>query len=182
MTWLRDEAIVAGGLGPAESDRLWTRHIADSLLFGYGLDAADAVVDLGTGVGLPALPIAIAWPEVNVTAVDRSVRRTDLMNRAIRILDVNNVEIETADVTDVRGSYDRLTARAALPPLTIASLLPQLVTPSGIALVGLSHGQEPDVRDLMANLERMSVVSEIVKPPYDVLDASVTLLRMSRRV
>jgi len=78
--WLRDEAIPAGGLGPKERRRLESRHIADSLLFGAGFGAVpEHVRDLGSGVGLPGIPLAVAHPRSQLELVDRSQRRVDLM-------------------------------------------------------------------------------------------------------
>lgn len=114
--WLRDEAIPAGGLGPNEADRLWNRHILDSCLFAAFTSNADSVVDVGSGVGLPGIPLAIIRRDLAVTLVDKSQRRSDLARRAVRILGVDNVEVVNSAVEAYRGRHDVLVSRAALPP------------------------------------------------------------------
>jgi hypothetical protein len=97
--WLADEARGAGGIGPAEVPRLFDRHIGDSLAYLVGMPRhVSAIVDIGSGVGLPGIPLAIMHPTVAVTLVDRSGRRSDLARRAVRVLGLDNVEVMQADV------------------------------------------------------------------------------------
>ena len=92
--WLVTEAVPAGGLGPNEVDRVARRHVADSLLFASVLEGSpEHIRDLGSGVGLPGIPLAILLPESRVELVDRSGRRTDLIKRAVRVLGLPNVDV-----------------------------------------------------------------------------------------
>jgi 16S rRNA (guanine(527)-N(7))-methyltransferase RsmG len=113
--WLVEEAMAAGGIGPGEGPRIFDRHIADSLAFLPLIPlSAESLVDVGSGVGLPAIPIAIARPEMQVTIVDRSERRARLARRAVRILDLRNVETMTLDIAKVVDTFDVVTFRASL--------------------------------------------------------------------
>ena len=57
--WLADEGVTAGGIGPEEPRRLFDRHLADSLTFLAGIpSSATTLLDVGSGVGLPGIPIA----------------------------------------------------------------------------------------------------------------------------
>ena len=56
--WLLDEAAPAGGIGPREAERLFDRHVGDSLTYVTAVPTdAERLVDVGSGVGLPGLPI-----------------------------------------------------------------------------------------------------------------------------
>ena len=151
--WLLDEALPAGGIGPDEAPRIWRRHILDSLSFLKAIpNSIEAVVDVGSGVGLPGIPLAIAHPDWNVTLVDRSERRTWLARRAVRILGIENCTAVQADsatwAPDVgmRGdsvqSTDVVVSRASMP-------LPQLIrharriAPGASLVAGWSHESPP---------------------------------------
>jgi 16S rRNA G527 N7-methylase RsmG len=144
-SWLVDEAVPAGGLGPNEVDRLGDRHIADSLLFATKLGNPGTVWDLGSGVGLPGIPLAISMPDTLFTLVDRSGRRVDLMRRAVRILDLANVKVEMVDLERLRGSVEAIVARAVASPEALLPVARGHLRPGGIALVGGSWVSPPRI-------------------------------------
>ena len=57
-----------GLLGPREVGRLWDRHLLNSAAVGELLDSGDRVVDIGSGAGLPGIPLAIARPDLEIVA------------------------------------------------------------------------------------------------------------------
>ena len=136
--WLVKEAIPAGGLGPAEGAVIYPRHIADSLLFAAGWHDASrppgSLLDVGAGVGLPGLPLAIAWPSTQVTLLDRSSRRADLARRAVRLLRLSNVEVVTAQLREWRSSADFIVCRAVASPATLRRDFARLLNIHGVAV------------------------------------------------
>jgi 16S rRNA (guanine527-N7)-methyltransferase len=138
--WLGEEALPAGAIGPSERDRLFDRHIADSLSFQVGMpsDARDAV-DVGGGVGLPSIPLAIVRPAIEFTLVDRSRKRCELASRAARILGLENLLVRTADVLAVDPNYDVALFRASLPVARAAEVLSGIVKPTGTGLLAVSR-------------------------------------------
>ena len=142
--WLLDEAMQAGGIGPGEASRLFDRHIGDSLAFLKLIDEeASTLIDVGSGVGLPAIPIAIARRDVSVTLIDRSERRTGLSRRALRILGLENVEVATTDVADVEDTFDIATFRASLRIDRAASVFLRLATQGGSGIFAWSRSEHP---------------------------------------
>jgi 16S rRNA (guanine527-N7)-methyltransferase len=141
--WLRVEALVAGGIGPHEKDRLFDRHVADSLAFLTGYpQAAQRVVDVGGGIGLPSIPLAIARPDTELMLVDRSQRRTDLARRAARILGLENYSVLTGDASMIEPVHDIALFRASLPVTDAAAILPSCITPGGVGLFAVSRRSE----------------------------------------
>ncbi|HPG87650.1 MAG TPA: 16S rRNA (guanine(527)-N(7))-methyltransferase RsmG [Spirochaetales bacterium] len=119
----------AYGLVGASGDELVIKHILDSLAplaivrrslaeaatgtAGYGERAS--LVDLGTGAGLPGVPLAIAMPEVDVTLLDRMTRRIRFLEAVRAELALENVDIVEEQVERAKGSYDVVTFRAFRP-------------------------------------------------------------------
>ena len=168
--WLIEEAVPAGGLGPAESDRVDRRHIADALLFATPVgDAPGSIADLGSGVGLPGIPLAILFPDTQLTLVDRAGRRADLLRRAIRVLDLSNVEVRQMDIEAMDAEFDVIVSRATIPPLKMRDHADRLLTPGGIAVLGGSWKEEPAFEGW-----------EAVEIPAEVLDRPVWILIMRR--
>jgi 16S rRNA (guanine527-N7)-methyltransferase len=109
------------GLVGASGDELIIKHILDSLapigiirgLLGPRL--RPRIADLGTGAGLPGVPLALALPEAEVALVDRMTRRTDFLRSLLELLPLPNAEVIEVQVEHARGSYDLVAFRAFRP-------------------------------------------------------------------
>jgi 16S rRNA (guanine527-N7)-methyltransferase len=181
--WLVTEAIPAGGLGPREGERLWGRHVGDSLTFaaGWGDRPPDELLDVGSGVGLPGIPLAILWPDTLVTVLDRGGRRTRLLHRAVRILALPNVVVAQADVFAVADEWEALTFRGAVRPQEAVGLSARLLVPGGTAVLGLSRRPEPPdrTRDLTGIAGALGLESSVRRVPAEILDGPAWLLIMT---
>jgi 16S rRNA G527 N7-methylase RsmG len=143
--WLSAEAIPAGGIGPDEESRLDIRHIADSLLFSMVMEPTDSVLDIGTGVGLPGIPLACLLPDTRFVLLDRAGRRVELARRAARVVGLDNVEVVRADLREWSEPMSALVSRATIPAPDLLLSLKTLLTPDGIAVVGGSWKERPEV-------------------------------------
>lgn len=182
--WLGSEAIPAGGLGPREGERIWARHLGDSLLFavGWRSDPPQEVLDIGTGVGLPGIPLAILWPSTRVTLLDRGGRRVRLLHRAVRMLALPNVVIAQGDAFAVADEWSGMVARGALRAPEMVGLSSRLLSAGGCAVLGLSRQATPPdrTRDLIGVAEALGLEPELVGVPGDILDGPAWLLIMRR--
>ena len=85
---LAGPGVERGLLGPREVDRLWERHILNSAVLTELISPGAWVVDIGSGAGLPGLPLAIARPDIRVTLVEPMLRRTDFLAEAVESLGI----------------------------------------------------------------------------------------------
>jgi 16S rRNA (guanine527-N7)-methyltransferase len=173
--WLETEGMKAGGIGPAERNRLWDRHIADSMVLGIGLSGGTECLDIGSGAGLPGIPLAICFPDIEFTLLDRSGRRCDLMRRAIAVLALDNCGVVEDDVSGVSERYERIVSRAAMSPKSMMIHVKRLLASGGVAVLGISRDTDKatDSLDIVAGL-----VTEVIKVPDEVLDSGAFLLRI----
>ncbi|MDJ0496575.1 MAG: class I SAM-dependent methyltransferase [Acidimicrobiia bacterium] len=173
-SWLVKEAIVAGGIGPNEGHRIWKRHIADSLIFGHGLANRLSCLDIGSGVGLPGVPLAIINPQTDFDLVDKSGRRCDLLRRAIRVLGLQNCAVIHRSLDSLEGRYPFVVSRAAIPAKELMIHVKHLLEPGGVANISVSRaGDSPWTAGLPAGLR-----AETVSVPDKILDTKVQLLRI----
>lgn len=101
-------------------ERLIPRHLLDSLSVAPWL-TGDRVLDLGTGAGLPGVPLAIAREDAHFTLIDLSERRIRFVRRVIRSLELGNVTARCGDVRDLPRSetFHCVVSRAVAPPNTL---------------------------------------------------------------
>ncbi|MET0703776.1 MAG: 16S rRNA (guanine(527)-N(7))-methyltransferase RsmG [Mycobacterium sp.] len=149
-----------GLLGPHEADRVWDRHILNSVavaeLIGDGL----RVADVGSGAGLPGIPIAIARPDLPIVLVEPLLRRATFLSEVIDELGLSTVTVARGRAEDVgmrleHREFDIVTSRAvaALDKLTRWSLPLLRVDGLMLALKGERAQAELDEhRRVMASL------------------------------
>ncbi|MGD2137991.1 MAG: 16S rRNA (guanine(527)-N(7))-methyltransferase RsmG [Gammaproteobacteria bacterium] len=90
-----------------------TRHILDSLTILPYLHG-DRILDIGTGAGLPGIPLAIACPEREFVLLDSSSKKLRFVQQTLGILELENVTLENTRVEDYRPEtlFDTITCRA----------------------------------------------------------------------
>lgn len=93
---------------PAE---MVSRHLLDSLSVLPYLHG-QTLADLGSGAGLPGIPLAIARPDLAVTLVESNGKKARFQREVVRSLPLANVRVTQARVQDVHGQFDTVTARA----------------------------------------------------------------------
>lgn len=99
-------------------EEFWSKHIADSISIAPYLNGKFNLCDVGCGAGFPSLPLAAAFPELQVTAVDSTRKKIDFVNRAAEAMELENLEAlharanELAAAEDYHHHFDIVTARA----------------------------------------------------------------------
>ena len=134
-----------GLLGPRELDKLWSRHILNSAVVSETVKAGDLVADVGSGAGLPGIPMAIALPEANFVLIEPMERRSNWMLEVIEELGLTNVEVRRARAEEVLDlKFDIVTARAVAALDKLLRLTVHLLKPGGslIALKGSKAAEE----------------------------------------
>jgi 16S rRNA G527 N7-methylase RsmG len=132
---------VGRGIGPSEGTRLWERHILDSLAALPHLAGSIRIADVGSGVGLPGLPLAISCPDRAFSLVEPRRSRARWIARMIDELELGNAEVVTRSwrLAPPRR-YDAAIARSLVAPTAAVSLLRQ-GPPASRYLLFVSSGQ-----------------------------------------
>jgi len=111
------------------------RHLLDSLAM-HPYVQAGTLADLGTGAGLPGIPLAIAQPALQVTLVESNGKKARFLREALRTLGLDNARVAEAriEALDRPGAFDAITARALATLPLILELGGDLLAPGGTLL------------------------------------------------
>jgi len=118
-------------------------------------------IDIGSGVGLPGLVLADACPGTTWTLIERREGRTDLLQRAVKRLELDDrVEVFVGDVVDaanssLRATADWVTARSFGPPADTAECATGLLRPGGSLITSEPFDGDVDKRWPVAELEEL---------------------------
>jgi 16S rRNA (guanine527-N7)-methyltransferase len=125
-------------------------HLEHALSVDDGL-ASGVALDLGSGAGLPGLPLALAWPESHWTLVDAGVRRVEFLGEAVRALGLGDrVDVVSGRAEEwgrdvrTRGRFDLVVARGFAPPAVTAECAAGFLAVGGVLVVSEPPGGQPD--------------------------------------
>ena len=121
-----------------------SRHLLDSLAMRPYLDGIGTLADLGTGPGLPGIPLAIAMPGLRVTLVEANGKKARFLREAVRMLGLGNAEVAESRIEALQrpGAFDAITARALATLPQILAFGAHLLAPGGTLLA--MKGARPD--------------------------------------
>ena len=130
-TFLLTEGIERGLIGPQEGARIWERHIFNSLPVSTLIPSGASVIDIGSGAGLPGIPLALSRPDISVTLIEPLQRRVDFLKEAVAGL---NITVLRGRAQDFKITADVVTARALAPLEKLAKMTRHLIKKGGVLL------------------------------------------------
>jgi 16S rRNA (guanine527-N7)-methyltransferase len=182
---LAGSGVERGLIGPRETPRLWERHVLNCAVVAEVVPDGARVVDVGSGAGLPGIPLALARPDLSVVLVEPLARRVDWLREVVEDLGLP-VEIERgrAEEPSVRARWegaDVVTARAVAPLARLAGWALPLARPGGalVALKGSSAADEV-ARDTAAVLRLGGSTPRVVRCGVGVVDPPSTVVVVER--
>jgi 16S rRNA (guanine527-N7)-methyltransferase len=186
---LATDGVTRGLIGPREVSRLWDRHVLNSAAVAEAVPAGARVVDVGSGAGLPGIPLGLARPDLELTLVEPMARRVEFLEEVVAELAVPaglrwrvvRGRAEERSVATAVGPVDVATARAVAPLPRLVGWCRGLMRPGTqlIALVGASALAE--LPTLIPELEAAGMRD--VHPRAvgaDLGDAATTVVVMTR--
>lgn len=120
------------------------KHLFDALALHAHLDGIGTLADLGSGAGIPGIPLAIARPHLQVTLVESNGKKGRFLREAVRALPLGNARVAEAraEALDLPGTFDAITARALATLADILVVGGHLLKPGGRLLA--MKGARPD--------------------------------------
>lgn len=147
-----------GLLGPRELPKIWSRHVINSALLSELVPDGSLVADVGSGAGLPGIPMAIAQPNAHFTLIEPMERRANWLVSVVNDLGIKNVDVIRARAEEVsRTDFDIVTARAVAALDKLLKLLTPLTRGSNLKTVlALKGSRAPvEIAEARPRLQRL---------------------------
>ena len=130
-----------------EPERMVSHHLLDSLAVAPHV-RAKRLLDVGSGAGLPGIPLALASPDTHVTLLDSNHKKAAFLNQAVIELELKNAEVcsERVESWQAQNSFDVIISRAFSDMGEFVHSTRQLLAPGGtfVAMKGLHPYEEID--------------------------------------
>lgn len=150
-----------GLIGPREAERLWDRHLLNCAVVTELVPQDATVLDVGSGAGLPGIPMAIARPDLHVELVEPLLRRTTWLDEVVAELGLQEQVTVTRGKVAVIGrrAVDVVTARAVAPLDRLVPMCVPLLRPGGVLLALKGERATDEVAAVHDQLARWRVDS-----------------------
>jgi 16S rRNA (guanine527-N7)-methyltransferase len=161
---LSSTAVDWGLLGPREAERLWDRHILNSAALSGLIGAESAVADVGSGAGLPGIPLAILRPDLRVTLIEPLLRRSTFLIQTVKDLGIaDRVELVRSRAEDHGQTYHIVVARALAPLGRLISWCSPLRAPGGAILALKGSSVADEIAAARRQLEAAQLEAEVLE-------------------
>ena len=177
---LAGAGVERGLIGPREVPRLWDRHLLNCAVVvdpesGLVPEGA-AVIDVGSGAGLPGLVWAIARPDLDIVLLEPLLRRATFLEEAVSALGLERVRVVRGRAEESKLTAAVVTARAVAPLDRLLGWVARLVAPGGevLALKGSSAAEEIAV----AQAAGIAGTYELIECGVGIVEPSTTVVRI----
>ncbi|MET0865618.1 MAG: 16S rRNA (guanine(527)-N(7))-methyltransferase RsmG [Nakamurella sp.] len=181
---LSTDGVVRGLIGPREPARLWTRHVLNSAAVAGLIDPGVTVVDIGSGAGLPGVPLAIARPDLLVILVEPLERRVRFLLEMVESLQLTNCRVirgRADEVVAEAGNADVVTSRAVAPLHRLVAWSAPLIRNDGLLLAMKGSTAEEELDRDRAAVAAEGLVDPVVVPIEDGSGGTTFVIRARRR-
>lgn len=164
------------------------RNIADSLIIRdfHTFQPGEKVIDLGTGAGLPGIPIAICEPDISVTLVDARKKKIVFLKELIQKLHLENADAVSARVEDLakdqayRAKYDAVVTRAVAPLNVLLEYGVPFLKKDGLLFAYKGPKGDEELKDAQRALKELHTIHTKTYH-YSIGDAALSIMVFKKR-
>ena len=140
----------------------WRTHVLNSVAVASLIPAEASVVDVGSGAGLPGIPLAIARPDLSVVLLESLLRRVTFLAEVVAELGLGDrVRVVRGRAEECTEHFDVVTARAVAPLGRLVGWADHLFLPSGQLLALKGSSADKEVAEAQAVLRKRRLVADV---------------------
>lgn len=179
---LAEAGVQRGLIGPREVPRLWERHLLNCAVLSEAVPQGVTVCDVGSGAGLPGIPLALVRDDLNITLLEPLLRRTNFLTEVVELLGLDHVTVVRGRAEEVMGKLPPVhvvTARAVAPLDRLAAWGIPLLRPYGEMLALKGDTAEEELKAAATALSKLGAVeTSILHVGEGVVDPLSTVVRV----
>jgi 16S rRNA (guanine527-N7)-methyltransferase len=179
---LAEAGVRRGLIGPREVPRLWERHILNCAVLSEVVPEGVTVCDVGSGAGLPGIPLALVRDDLKITLLEPLLRRTNFLTEVVELLGLDHVTVVRGRAEEVMGKLQPVhvvTARAVAPLDRLATWGIPLLRPYGEMLALKGDAAESELKSATTALTKLGAVeTSILHVGEDIVEPMSTVVRV----
>ncbi|MEV2210678.1 16S rRNA (guanine(527)-N(7))-methyltransferase RsmG [Streptomyces sp. NPDC050997] len=179
---LAEAGVKRGLIGPREVPRLWERHLLNCAVLSEVVPEGVTVCDVGSGAGLPGIPLALVREDLKITLLEPLLRRTNFLTEVVELLGLDHVTVVRGRAEEVMGTITPVhvvTARAVAPLDRLATWGIPLLRPYGEMLALKGDTAEEELKSSATALSKLGAVkTSILHVGEGVVDPLSTVVRV----
>ncbi|MBW8818975.1 MAG: 16S rRNA (guanine(527)-N(7))-methyltransferase RsmG, partial [Streptomyces sp.] len=179
---LAEAGVQRGLIGPREVPRLWERHLLNCAVLSEVVPEGVTVCDVGSGAGLPGIPLALVREDLKITLLEPLLRRTTFLTEVVELLGLDHVTVVRGRAEEVMGQLTPVhvvTARAVAPLDRLATWGVPLLRPYGEMLALKGDTAEEELKAAGTALSKLGAVeTSILHVGEGVVDPLSTVVRV----
>ncbi|MBD9701605.1 16S rRNA (guanine(527)-N(7))-methyltransferase RsmG [Streptomyces caniscabiei] len=179
---LAEAGVQRGLIGPREVPRLWERHLLNCAVLSEVVPEGVTVCDVGSGAGLPGIPLALVREDLKITLLEPLLRRTNFLTEVVELLGLDHVTVVRGRAEEVLGTLQPVhvvTARAVAPLDRLAGWGIPLLRPYGEMLALKGDTAEEELKSAAAALSKLGAVETSIHHVGEgVVDPLSTVVRV----
>ncbi|MFF0201061.1 16S rRNA (guanine(527)-N(7))-methyltransferase RsmG [Streptomyces sp. NPDC005017] len=179
---LAEAGVQRGLIGPREVPRLWERHLLNCAVLSEVVPEGVTVCDVGSGAGLPGIPLALVREDLKITLLEPLLRRTTFLTEVVELLGLDHVTVVRGRAEEVMGKMPQVhvvTARAVAPLDRLATWGIPLLRPYGEMLALKGDTAEEELKSSATALSKLGAVgTSVLHVGEGVVDPLSTVVRV----
>ena len=147
-----------------DPEKIALLHVADSLTAAKYIPEGSCVCDVGAGGGFPSLPLAVCRPDLRVTALDATAKKTQFLKNTAEKLGISNLTAINGRAEEIfacgehaRETFDVVTARAVAPAGILSELCAPALKRGGLFIMMKGDKAEEELADSASGLKRLGL-------------------------